>query len=120
MTYIFIALTIIFTVLGQLLMKAGMLEVGALPANSSEWFSFLWGAFTNWKVLTGFVAAVPAAVSWMAALSKADISFAYPFMSLPIVLVLILSGYLFGETVSPVRWMGVGIVCIGIIIVARS
>jgi uncharacterized membrane protein len=43
---------------------------------------------------------------------------AYPFMALAIVLVLALSGALFGEIVPLNRWMGVAIVCVGLVVAA--
>jgi len=119
LVYVFIAGTIFFTVLGQLSLKAGMLEVGAAPGELNSISSFLWAAFTNWKVVAGLASAVIAAVLWMGAVSRSDISFAYPFMALAIVLVLALSGVFFAEQVSLGRWVGVIIVCLGLIIAAR-
>lgn len=118
--YLFIGGTIFFTVLGQLSLKAGMLEVGAVPGDLAALPAFLGAAFTNVKVAVGLASAVMAAVLWMGAVSRSDISFAYPFMALAIVLVLALSGVFFGEQVSTGRWLGVLIVCLGLIIAARS
>lgn len=120
LVYLFIGGTIFFTVAGQLLLKAGMIEVGALPADLTGLPAFLKAAFTNWKVVSGLLAAVIASISWMGAISRSDISFAYPFMALAIVLVLVLSGVAFGEQVSLGRWLGVLIVSLGLIIAARS
>ncbi|NUQ36330.1 MAG: hypothetical protein HUU23_00745 [Caldilineales bacterium] len=120
LVYLFIAGTILFTVLGQLSLKAGMIEVGAVPPDPKALSAFLWAAFTNWKVVFGLASAVIAAVLWMGAVSRSDISFAYPFMALAIVLVLALSGVFFAEQVSLGRWAGVAIVCLGLIITARA
>jgi drug/metabolite transporter (DMT)-like permease len=117
---IFIATTIVFTVVGQLLVKRGMLEVGAVPSQSGDVVAFLIRAFTNPMVILGLASAVVAAVSWTAAVSRSPLSFAYPFMALAIVLVLALSGLLFSESVAPGRWLGVGIVCLGLIVAAVS
>jgi len=61
-----------------------------------------------------------AALCWTGAVSTSEISFAYPFMALAIVLVLALSGVLLGEVVPIGRWVGVAIVCIGLIVAARA
>lgn len=119
LVYAFIAGTILFTVLGQLSLKAGMIEVGAVPSDAKALVPFLWAAFTNWKVVFGLASAVMAAILWMGAVSRSDISFAYPFMALAIVLVLALSGVVFGEQVSLGRWLGVLVVCLGLVIAAR-
>lgn len=55
----------------------------------------------------------------MGALSKCDLSFAYPFMALAIVLVLLLTPALFGEHVTAKQWLGVALVCAGLWIASR-
>ena len=105
MSYILIAATIALTVAGQLLVKAGMLEVGPLPASLSDIWSFVLHVLTNLKVVAGLGLAVVAALCWTGAVSTSEISFAYPFMALAIVLVLALSGVLLGEVV-PNRPLG--------------
>ena len=120
MAYVLIATTVGFTVAGQLLVKAGMLEVGAMPRQLDALPGFLFCSLTNLKVVSGLALAVLAALAWIGAVSLSDISFAYPFMSLAIVLVLTLSGVVFGENVPLNRWLGVIIVCLGLIVAARS
>jgi drug/metabolite transporter (DMT)-like permease len=120
MTALFILLTVVFTVVGQLLVKYGMLRVGASPTQMASWPQFLLRTLTNPGIVAGLACAVLAAVSWMVALSRSELSFAYPFMTLAIVLVLALSGLLFGERVSLVRWLGVAVVCLGLVIAARG
>jgi drug/metabolite transporter (DMT)-like permease len=118
--YLLIAATICFTVMGNLLVKAGMLEVGIFPEDINMLPAFFFQAFTNLKVLGGLTLALIAASSWIGAVSMSEISFAYPFMSLTIVMVLALSGIFFGEVIPPIRWIGVSIVCIGIFVASRG
>ena len=120
MAYVLIAATIGFTVAGQLLIKAGMSQVGQFPDRMAELYSFGIRALTNFKVISGLALAVLAALTWMGVVSLSDISFAYPFMTLAIALVLVLSRLLLGESVPVTRWLGVAIVCLGLIIAARS
>jgi drug/metabolite transporter (DMT)-like permease len=118
MTYMFIILTIAFTVAGQLALKIGMLRIGGVPPSMSDWPSFFTKALLNPLVFSGLILAVLAALSWMAAISRSDLSLAYPFMSLAIVLVLALSGLILGENVPINRWIGVIVVGLGILIAA--
>ncbi len=120
MAFIFILLTIIFTVIGQLLVKQGMLELGPSPTQALNLVHFVWKAVTNPKVIFGLGSAVVAALAWTVALSHSDLSFAYPFMSLAIVLVIALSPLIFHENIPWTRWLGVLIVGLGIIIASRS
>ena len=116
----FIALTVLFTVLGQLAVKKGMLEVGVSPSQFSLLPRFVWQAVTNVQVLFGMGCAVVAALAWTVAISRSDLNVAYPFVTLGTVLVLVLSGLVFGEAVPLNRWIGVLIVCAGLIVAAQG
>ena len=115
-----IALTIVFTVVGQLLRKYGTQQLGSFPASLLETPTFLLRALTNSWIILGLASAVIAALAWIGAVSLSDISFAYPFMSLAIVLVLVLSPVVLGESVPVARWLGVALVCLGLLITART
>lgn len=112
----FIALTILFTVAGQLLVKKGTGIVGAAPAQLSILPRYLLTVFSNLEVVLGLGSAVLAAACWTVAVSRTALSVAYPFMALAIVLVLALSTVSFGEQVNLRQWMGVAIVCAGLLI----
>jgi multidrug transporter EmrE-like cation transporter len=118
--YALIGLTILFTVTGQLLIKSATLSLGAIPTQFDQLLPFILRAYLNWKVLGGLACAVIASVCWLGAVSRSNISFAYPFMGFAIVLVLVLSPLLFGETVPWSRWVGVIVVCVGIWIAAQQ
>lgn len=120
MALVYIFLTIVFTVAGQLLIKVGMTELGPSPDEPVALLTYTIQAFFKWKILVGFGSAFLAAVAWMMALSRADLSFAYPFMGLAIVLVLALSPSVLGEQVPWSRWAGVVVVCIGIWLTAQG
>ncbi|MFC4023782.1 EamA family transporter [Oceanobacillus longus] len=116
MGYLFIFSTITFTVYGQLVIKWTMDKQGGLPEAWTDKFMFLIQLLMNPWILSGFLAAFLAALSWMAAMTKFDISYAYPFMSLSFVLVFILSVFLFGEPVSPQKLIGFALIILGIIV----
>ena len=112
----FLFLTITLTVLGQLLVKKGMLQAGPSPEQFRLLPVFVLRALTNPFVVVGLSCAIGAAIAWMLTVARADLSFVYPFMSLAIVLVLALSGALFDEVVPLRRWIGVVVVCLGLIL----
>ncbi|MCA9447498.1 MAG: hypothetical protein KC931_10305 [Candidatus Omnitrophica bacterium] len=118
--FLLIFLTIFITVTGQLLAKAGMTEVGQIPTDKSKLIGFVIHSYTNWKVIAAFLCGVFASFTWIGAVSRSDISFAYPFMGLAIVLVLLLSPLIFREEVPLTRWVGVIVVCIGLWIASRG
>jgi multidrug transporter EmrE-like cation transporter len=119
LSWIFLFLTVGLTVAGQLLVKWGIVQTGASPERLLLLPRFVLKAFSNVYVLLGLGCAVAAAACWTVAVSRADLSVAYPFMGLGIVLVLALSGVIFGETVPLHRWLGVLIVCLGLIVASR-
>lgn len=57
---------------------------------------------------------------WIKVLSKVELSYAYPMVSLGYVLVMIFSYFFFKENVTPIRILGVAFIMIGVILVARS
>lgn len=117
---IFIGLTVALIVSGQLLLKSGVNSLTVTLSSLSDLPNFLFALATNIQVILGLFCAFAAAITWMIVLSQVDLSFAYPFMALPIVLVLAIAGVLFGEHVSIMRWTGVAIVCIGLFLSARG
>lgn len=119
MGYIFIAGTIIFTVYGQLILKWRISKYGALPEDISEKFLFLAKLFLDPFIFSGFTSAFIASIFWMAAMTKFEISFAYPFMSLSFILVLFLSTYFLGEVMTLGKTIGLLLIVAGIIVTVK-
>ena len=76
--------------------------------------------FKDIYIISAFIAAFFAAISWMIALQKLELSFAYPFMSLNFVVVLLLSSWLLGEQMTFQKVLGVGLIVFGTFIAARG
>ena len=60
-----------------------------------------------------------ATLVWFAVLAKSPLSLVYPLMSLSYVFGLVLARYCLGESISLVRWAGVGLICVGVALVTR-
>lgn len=120
MGFLYIAGTIFFTVYGQLVIKWRVDGVGELPAATSDKLAFYIRLLLDPFVISGMAAAFIAMLFWMAALTKYDISFAYPFMSLSFVLVFGASIVLFHEPLNLTKIIGFCIIILGIIILSRS
>lgn len=119
MGYVYIALTILFTVYGQLVLKWKIAKLGQLPEGLNEKFFFMIKLLLDPFILSGFLSAFIASLWWMAAMTKFEISYAYPFMSLSFVLVLVLSVFLFGEALTLGKVLGLGLVIAGIIVTVK-
>lgn len=118
--YLYIAATIAFTVYGQVVLKWRIPAYGALPEGPAEKARFLLLLLLDPVILSGFVAAFLAAFAWMAAMTKFDLSHAYPFMSLNFVAVILLSGWLLGENVSLQQMLGIALIVAGTVVAARG
>ena len=115
-SYLYIAGSILFTVYGQLVLKWRVSLYGNLPELLLDKLVFLLKLLLDPFILSGFFAAFLAALCWMAAMTKFDISHAYPFMSLSFILVLILSGLIFNEPITLFKIIGLTLIIIGIAI----
>ena len=118
--YSFIFGTVVFTVYGQLIVKWQAAKAGALPSALPERLLFLGQLILNPWILSGMAAAFVAMLCWLSAMTKFDLSYAYPFMSLAFVLVLILSAVLFNERVTIAKVVGLGIIIVGIVVTSRG
>ena len=116
MGIIYILGTVIFTVYGQLVLKWRISLHESMPEAFLPKVLFLTKLLLDPYVLSGFAAAFIASFFWMAALSKLQLSYAYPFMSMAFVLVLVLSGLLFNEPVSWQKVAGMILIVCGIAI----
>lgn len=110
----FIFASILATVTAQVLLKYGVGQVERLSLEGGEWSRFLVRALFHPAVVCGLACSVVGALCWLGALSRCNLSFAYPFMGLAIVSVLVITPTLFGEQVSMRQWCGVVVVCLGI------
>jgi drug/metabolite transporter (DMT)-like permease len=71
-------------------------------------------------ILGGLACYVVSVVVWVIGLSKVPVSIAYPMLSLGYVVNAIAAHYLLGESVTPMRLAGIGIIIAGVFLVARS
>ncbi|EXI86011.1 MAG: Undecaprenyl phosphate-aminoarabinose flippase subunit ArnF [Candidatus Accumulibacter sp. BA-94] len=117
--HVYIALTLLFTVYGQLVLKWQMSHVGPLPDGTLRKLQFLLLQFLNPWIMTGLASAFLASLAWMAAMTRLDLNYAYPFMSLAFVIVMAFSVLFLHEALSLQRIMGTFLVVTGLVIMAR-
>lgn len=122
MTYLFtfflILVNIALAVSGQLAIKAGMRQVGYITMERA--FPMLWSALQNPYVFYGLFAYTLAAATWIMVLSRVDVSFAYPALSLGYVAVLIFSVVYLHEAVTPMRIFGTLLIVSGVMLIFRT
>ncbi len=102
-------------VAGQVALKQGVADY----ASTGPWRLLQDAAGTPW-VWGGFAAYGASLLLWLWVLSRAPLSVAYPMVALGYVLVVLVSAWAFGEPVPPMRWLAVGIIAGGVILLTRT
>jgi multidrug transporter EmrE-like cation transporter len=120
MSWVFVATTILLTVYGQLIVKWQVNNAGDFPSSAGAQISFLLRLLLNPWIMSALAAAALAAISWMAAMTKLELSKAYPFVGASFVLVVILSAVFFAERLNGPKVIGVCLVALGIIVASRA
>ena len=107
-------------VCGQLLLKHGMSSDPDRVDRASEVLPRLWSAATNPVILLGFFAYGVSAALWLIILTRAELSYAYPLLSLGYVAVVFLSRIFFHEAVTGTRVLGTIVICVGVYLISRT
>ena len=108
-SFAFILAGVLLNAAAQLLLKAG---TNAVPLGLR--------LAVEPHILGGLACYVVSVVVWVVALSKVPVSIAYPMLSIGYVVNAIAAYYLLGEAVTPMRLAGIGIIVVGVFVVARS
>ncbi|MDM8517348.1 EamA family transporter [Desulfobacterales bacterium HSG16] len=119
MNFLYIIGTVVFTVYSQLVVRWRITHYGKLPAALTDQVIFFSKVLIDPFVISAVIASFTAALCWMAAMTKFELSFAYPFTSLSFVLVLLLSGLFFHEPVTLPKIIGILLIVSGIIVGTR-
>src|ERR1035437_4223725 len=111
---------VLLNAFAQLLLKAGVRQLGHFDFSMANAWPVTTSLATNVPVIGGLSCYVVSVVVWILALSRVEVSMAYPMLSIGYVVNAGLAWFLFGEAVGPQRLLGIGVIIVGVIIVARS
>lgn len=118
--WLMVGMTILLTCYGQLIIKWQVTTFR--PATSgllSGLPSLIQLVLAPW-VISAFAAAFGASLCWMLAMSKLDLSKAYPFMALNFLIVSLVAVPLFGETFTVTKAAGLVTVIVGLIVISQA
>jgi multidrug transporter EmrE-like cation transporter len=104
----------------QLLLKAGTNAVGPFEFSAANAVPVSVKLALEPHILGGIACYVVSVVVWILALSRVEVSVAYPMLSIGYLVNAVAAYYLFGEAVSATRLVGIGVIILGVFIVARS
>ena len=122
MVYLYVIFTILFTVYGQVILKWRISDLnwsldmtGGIGKMIVSYMKFLFDPL----IFSGFISAFIASVFWMLAMTKFELTYAYPFMALSPALVFIIGIFVLGETFTIGKVLGLLVIMIGIIITVK-
>ena len=106
-----VLLVVVLNAAGQILFKAARVAMPEAPILSLFFQLETWAAFFIYGL---------SAICWLWILSRAQLSLTYPMLALSFPIVVGLSAVLFSESIFPMRWAGVGIIVVGVSLLART
>lgn len=104
----------------QILWKLALSRIGVIDVSSMGLAAKLIELLRSWRILAGLAMFGVATLLWFDLLSRMELSFLYPFMSLSYVLAFFAGWWLLGEEPQPIRLLGILLVVAGIALVART
>ena len=105
---------------GQLLLKAGTNRIGEFAFRRENILPVGGRLMTEPRIIAGLACYVIGVMVWILALSRVEVSMAYPLLSIGYVVNAVAARHFFGEAVTRARLAGIGIIIIGVYVVARS
>ena len=111
---------VLLNAVAQLMLKAGTNAIGAFQFSTTNLVPIGWKVATQPFILGGLACYAVSVVVWILALSRVEVSIAYPMLSIGYVVNAVAAYFLFGEAVGMQRLVGIGVIILGVYIVARS
>jgi uncharacterized membrane protein len=116
----YILITVVFAVASQFLMRWQATGVGEVPQGTIEKLNYFVGLIINPWILLAFIFTGLSGLSWFIAMTKFELSYAYPFISLNYILVLLFAPVILNESVSTSKILGTLVIVFGIIILSKD
>ena len=115
---------ILFSVLlvdiGQLTLKYGINSLGVVEWSSALFVSNFLSILQTPMIILGILFMVSSAFTWLLALAKTNLSYAYPILSFGYVIVSVFAWLFFGETLGVVKIVGLVIIAMGVIMLSNT
>jgi multidrug transporter EmrE-like cation transporter len=119
-TWMLILVATVMGIVGQTMLKHGMNLMGPISLSTGTVPQVVWQIVRSPFVIGGLLIYGFGTFFWLVTLSRIDLSVAYPFVSLNHVLLFLIGWLILRESVTPLRAVGVGVICVGMILIARS
>ena len=120
-TYLLLLLMVLFAPLGNVLLSKGMKGIGSAKNwAAADLLRILLKILTSSYIWLGIACLLAFFVAYMLVLTWADYSYVQPASAFSYAVVAVLSYFLLGEVVSPLRWAGIAVICVGVFVVGHT
>lgn len=119
-SWVLILAGVLLNACAQLLLKAGTNSVGTFAFNADNLLPVGIKLATEPHILGGLTCYVISVVVWIMALSRVEVSLAYPMLSIGYVVNALAAWWLFGEALTLERLAGIGVIIFGVFLLART
>jgi len=115
-----ILLGVLLNAAAQLLLKAGMIQIGHFEFSFANAMPIGLKVMGNLPIISGLFLYVVSVVVWLLVLSRVQVSFAYPMLSIGYIVNALAAYYLFGEPITSMRMLGIFIIIAGVYLVSQN
>ncbi len=115
-----VLLSVILNTLGQLLFKTGLNQIGAFTFSPINFFHFGYKIISNVSVMAGLLIYVISTAVWFLVLSRADVSFAYPLVSIGYIFSALGAYFILHEPFSFMKILGTIVIIVGVVLICQS
>ncbi|MDE2195786.1 MAG: EamA family transporter [Gammaproteobacteria bacterium] len=119
-SFLLVLTGVLLNAAAQLLLKAGVSHMGVIRLQFNTILSAGWKLAFEPHILGGLACYAVSVVVWILALSRVQVSIAYPMLSLGYVVTAVVAWALLGEALSAMRLTGIAVIIVGVYLVARS
>ncbi len=117
---ILIISSVLLNCVAQILIRKGMLSIGEISINFRQLYLHIGEMLVNVYLWISVICYFLSFIIWMLVLSKVEVSFAYPFLSIGYVVTAFAGYWLLGESLSVMRIVGILVICIGVYLISRG
>lgn len=118
--FLFIITGVLLNAIAQLSLKASVSEMGAISVSMSTAWPVALRLMSEPWLWVGLMCYGVSVIVWILALSRVDVTIAYPMLSIGYIVNALAAWAMLGEVLGPGRIVGIGIITVGVIVLARS
>lgn len=111
---------VLLNAFAQLLLKAGVRQIGHFDFSLGNAWPVASAMAMNLPILGGLSCYVVSVVVWILALSRVEVSIAYPMLSIGYVVNAVIAYFWFGEALAMQKMLGIGFIIVGLLLVANA